>query len=112
MKRHARTTKEGRQLGSQLARLAETEIALLAINGETDDRCKTCAFRIGTVPNGCPQTALDAIKAVMENVPFMCHHKQPPNAHICHGWYAARRAIKDKRTLECPWEFSAPDENG
>lgn len=112
---HKRVTPEGRAAGQQLARLTEPAILDLASEGEPDDRCKSCAFRAGTVPNGCLQTQLDALKCVVEGVPFMCHHADR-EGHACHGWYAARVALRrveeaTGRTLaaKCPWEFSPPD---
>lgn len=112
-----RVTPEGRALGEQLVRLTEPAIAGLAAEGEPDERCKSCAFRPGTVPNGCLQTQADALKAVVEGVPFMCHQHDKLE-HACHGWYAARVAlrmaeVRRGRPLEmttCPWPFSPPDE--
>ncbi|HWN46806.1 MAG TPA: hypothetical protein VNM71_05580 [Steroidobacteraceae bacterium] len=115
---HHRVTPEGRALGEQTARLADAECAVLALAGEPDERCKTCAFRAGTVPNGCLQTQADAFKAVSEDVPFMCHQHQDARGRydrICYGWFAVRR-IADraeaagKKLPACPYDFSAPDE--
>lgn len=111
-----RVTPEGKACGFQMVRLTEPAIAALAAEGEPDERCTSCAFRLGTVPNGCLQTQSDAMKAVIEGVPFLCHQhdrKEMP----CHGWFAARVAIKraekargTKLEVTCPWEFSPPDE--
>jgi len=118
---HHRVTPEGRAMGADLARLADAECAALARDGEEDERCKTCAFRAGTVPNGCIQTQSDATKAVVEDVPFMCHQHQDKNGRydrICYGWFAVRRIIvrRERVTGEklppCPWEFSPPDGDG
>ncbi|MBI3230974.1 MAG: hypothetical protein HYZ45_12605 [Burkholderiales bacterium] len=115
---HHRVSPEGKQMGAIMSRLADLECASLARQGETDDRCKTCAFRAGTVPNGCAQTQSDVIKAVSDNVPFMCHaHKNSHGQYnrICHGWFAVRRIVnrKEKATGEkmplAPWDFSPPD---
>ena len=111
-----RVTPEGRSLGAQMVRMTEPIIAELASKGEPDRRCKSCAFRTGTVPNGCPQTQLDALKAVIEGVQFDCH--QPDTATgFCYGWFAARASVvraEQKRgrklAVQCPWEFSPPDE--
>lgn len=104
---HHRVTPEGRAAGEQHAQLAEKAIARL--DGELDDRCKTCAFRAGTVPNGCLQTQLDALKCVVEKKPFMCHHdlRMP-----CFGWYAVSVALKGKipAGATVPWDMSPPDE--
>lgn len=115
---HHRVTPEGRAMGKMMAQLADAECASLAAQGEDDERCKTCAFRAGTVPNGCIQTQSDAVKAVVEDVPFMCHsHISPSGQHttICHGWFAVRRIADRKEKREgkklppAPWDFSPPD---
>ncbi|MDB5885009.1 MAG: hypothetical protein JWR74_1180 [Polaromonas sp.] len=116
---HSRTTLEGRKLGAQFAQVADEECRTLAEkHDEPDERCLSCAFRAGTVPNGCPQTQLDVAKAVFENVPFMCHaHQDAGGSHatICHGWFALRRVV-DRRVATMglqlpptPYEFSPPD---
>jgi hypothetical protein len=115
---HKRVSAEGRAIGEQTAKLSDRAIAILVAEGETDDRCKSCAFRLGTVPNGCIQTQMDVMKAVIEDVPFLCHQADR-KGFPCHGWYAARvqlnrvERIKGKFEVEkCPWEFSPPDEIG
>lgn len=107
---HHRVTPEGRQMGEQMVRLTQPLIEQLKQEGEPGECCKTCAFRPGTIPNGCPQTQLDALKCVMEGVPFMCHQDQTLMT-VCHGWFAARQApsIKGKK-IPVPWEFSPPDD--
>ena len=114
---HIRVSTEGRALGEQLARLTDKAAATLAAEGEPDERCKSCAFRHGTVPNGCLQTQMDAMKAVVEDVPFLCH-QHDRKGMPCHGWFAARVAIDRAErargiplgVTKCPWEFSPPDE--
>lgn len=109
---HSRVSPEGKALGIRMAVLAEAEIAALARDGEADERCKSCAFRAGTVPNGCVQTQLDVQKAVAEDVPFMCHCG--PN-RVCFGWFAVRRivdryeAATGNKLPACDYEFSAKD---
>ena len=113
---HKRISPAGKALGAQLVRLTEPAIAELAGEGEPDERCKSCAFRLGTVPNGCMQTQSDALKAVIENVPFLCHQGDKKGA-ICHGWFAARVQLKRAaiargtpfNVTTCPWEFSPED---
>lgn len=113
-KNRNRVTPEGIAAGAQLVRLTEPTIALLAAQGEPDERCKSCAFRLGTVPNGCLQTQLDALKAVVEHMPFLCHQADRRRMP-CHGWFAAQVAIKAAEktkgalNVKCPWEFSPPD---
>ncbi len=111
---HERCTPEGRRCGEQLSRLTDVEVGKLIAEGEwkEDERCASCAFRHGTVPNGCPQTQLDAMKAVMEKETFYCHvarEGQPVGVHPCMGWFAAMQAVKSKPAVKCPWEFSEPD---
>ena len=101
----ARVTPAGEELGAHLVRLTVPVIARLVTEGEPDMRCASCAFRLGTVPNGCPQTGMDAMKAVLEGVPFYCHLRHAPVPTLCHGWYAGRVALRGTRTL-CPWPFS------
>ena len=112
---HSRVSPEGRALGAQLVHLTEPAIRSLAAQGSPDERCKSCAFRPDTVPNGCLQTQADAFKAVIENVPFHCH--QGDRLHKpCHGWIAARWHIRLVEVLKgplpiakCPWPFSPSD---
>lgn len=102
-------------MGALMAKCADAMIAELVNEGEDDDRCKSCAFRLGTVPNGCAQTQSDVLKAVSENVPFMCHQIGKGERKICHGWYALRVLVNKrvkatgKELPPCPWEFSPPD---
>ncbi len=111
-KDHSRCSPEGAIAGKALVRLTDPAIAELVAEGEADDRCPTCAFREGTVPNMCLQTQADAIKAVIEDVLFTCHHKKPIGSHVCHGWFAARYALRNNPggAKKVPWEFSAPDD--
>lgn len=113
---NTRVTPEGQALGAQLVRMTEPTIQRLVAEGEPDDRCKTCAFRSGTVPNGCIQTQADAYKAVIESVPFLCHHGERKGS-LCHGWYAARVAMRRAEesrgypfpVKKLPYDFSPPD---
>lgn len=67
-------TAEGRLLGAELARLADIEEQRLRERfPRMHPRCNDCAFRAGTDPNGCPETLMDAVKALAECVPFFCH---------------------------------------
>lgn len=107
---HHRVSPEGRAAGEQTAALADKCVAKLEAAGEPDERCKTCAFRAGTVPNGCAQTQVDLMKCIVENVPFMCHqHPKLP----CYGWYAVRTQVKGAipAGATVPWQFSPPDED-
>lgn len=106
-KQHHRVSPEGVRAGKQMVRLIEPALTRLVAEGEADERCKTCAFREGTVPNGCIQTVADAMKAGLEDVPFLCHQGNPP-ATICFGWYAMRVRLRGL-TMQCNWDFSPPD---
>lgn len=112
---HNRVTPEGRTMGEQMARLTEASIARLAAEDEPDERCKSCAFVRGTVPNGCLQTQMDALKCVVEGVPFLCHQADR-KGWPCYGWYAARVSLRSAEkargvalNVTCPWDFSPPD---
>lgn len=109
---HHRVTPEGQALGQHAERSALAGILALGIQ---DLRCASCAFRAGTVPNGCLQTQLDALKAVVDGVPFHCH--APNDGRACTGWIGARAV---HATLPLPaalteiaqrWTFSPPDED-
>jgi hypothetical protein len=98
---HHRVSQEGRLLGEQMARLydiaetrlvdAETEIPQTRIT-ELTERCKTCAFRPGTVPNGCAQTQMDISKCAVEGIPFYCHQHA---GQLCRGWVITRAGLHD-----------------
>lgn len=85
-------TDAGRALGRELARLCDAaEAADLARFPDQRPRCEDCAFRAGTVPNGCAETLMDAIKCMVEVKPFYCHkgvrEGQAPK-RLCGGWMA------------------------
>ena len=81
-------TDEGRALGREMARLATIERVR---NGDCPLPCHDCAFELGTIPTGCPDTLMDALKCVMEGQTFFCHvNKGRP----CAGWVALTRAAK------------------
>lgn len=111
---HRRVCPDGIKIGGITARAAEAGVKLLINHGEPDTRCKTCAFRTGTVPNGCYQTQLDALKATSEGVTFYCHHaKKGEQKPICHGWYASRVFMRQAgmdMNIKAPWDFSSNDE--
>ena len=108
-----RPTDLGRDAGKQVARLwrASMRSALMQAPeavAAIPDRCRTCAFREGTVPNGCEETVMDAIKCVIEKVPFMCHHdmKNGKPTKMCAGWIVTQRA--DQAAGKAPWDWTAP----
>jgi hypothetical protein len=109
-----RVTPMGQQLGERMSRMTDTECGKLVAEGEweKDERCASCAFRHGTIPNGCPQTQMDVLKSVLERKTFMCHvarDGREAGQHTCMGWFAAMQAAKKKPPVECPWPFSKPD---
>jgi len=106
-------TPEGRELGANLARFCDAaEIEKRKAYPNFPKRCGTCAFRLGTIPNGCHETQMDALKCVMERVPFICHEyiaAEPliVNGRPCAGWAMMR---DDSPPVEAFWPFS--DEAG
>lgn len=110
-KQHNRVSPQGQQLGEQMARLCDQEVKKLIQQGEyqEDERCASCAFRHGTIPNGCLQTQMDALKCVLEHQAFFCHAVEAPGTKVCAGWFASVQAAKKQPKVECPWPFSPPD---
>lgn len=118
---HERVTPLGKELGRNAVRLADLGLKRLKQAGLDEvagpmlreDMCKTCACRPGTVPNGCLQTQLDFLKAVVEGVPFACH--SPRNGKLCAGWVRARAQVAaspvppELAQMVAKWEFSPPD---
>lgn len=76
-------TDEGRALGRELARLCDGEAAA---HPDAPERCHDCAFRLGTPPNGCAPTLMDAMKCAIEGEPFLCHI----DGKACAGWALMR----------------------
>lgn len=121
---HHRVTPTGQQMGKNAARLAELGRRRLEAAGLAgvklpklrDDMCKTCACRLGTVPNGCLQTQLDFLKAVVDGEGFYCH--SPRDGKLCMGWvraraeHAANPLPAEAQALIAKWEYSPPDEHG
>lgn len=93
---------EGRALGKEHARLYELELSKRPM--ELDDRCATCAFRPGTLPNGAATTQLDVLKCLMEHVDFNCHHKGRTDS-LCHG-YKILKPPASHTPVVMPWAFS------
>lgn len=112
-KDHSRVSAEGRALGMQMVRFVEPVIKHLESQGEPDERCRSCAFRAGTVPNGCFQTMSDAIKAALEQKPFLCHVGRYPDGSrkMCAGWLATQWGAANRAAIQCPWDFSPADDD-
>jgi len=116
-----RVSKEGQLLGKCTAKLAEHGRSILKAKGLTnlnlpavrDEMCATCACRAGTVPNGCLQTQMDFMKAVVQGDKFLCH--SPLDGRICAGLIAVR--VSHVQTPIPPaiqdvlknWDYSPPD---
>lgn len=119
---HSRVTPQGMAMGKNAARLAELGQARLAELGLNEvkgprlrgEMCKTCACRLGTVPNGCLQTQIDFLKAAAEGRPFQCH--APLDGTLCAGWVRARaELVANPPPLEAmalleKLDYSPPDE--
>lgn len=99
-------TTEGRELGEQLARFVDkAEQDWREQRGCVPVRCPTCAFKKGSLPNGCVSTVMDATKCLIEKVPFLCHHKiEEGTRTLCAGYLML--AGPTKKPVECPWDFS------
>lgn len=89
---HHRVSTEGQALGQQMALLYDIAQRRLGDQADEGERCKTCAYRAGTVPNGCAQTQLDISKCTAEGIPFYCHQRQ---GELCHGWIITRTGLAD-----------------
>lgn len=83
-------TEEGRMLGRELARLCDlAEPDVRARFPKSGRRCHDCAFRLGTRPNGCAETLMDAVKALAEGSVFYCHDGIPDGetgTEMCAGF--------------------------
>lgn len=95
----------GRELGKHLARFCDqAEAEQRKRFPDHAERCKSCAFRAGTIPNGCESTAMDATKAWMEHVPFLCHEHKGDDKPVCAGW--ALMVNGETGPVKAPWPFS------
>jgi hypothetical protein len=108
-----RPSAEGAQLGQLLARLTDkAEADLRKRFPGHDERCKSCAFRLGTIPNRCAPTVMDALKCVMEKREFMCHEHFDDDGNpteLCAGWALAMGATLECDPIEVPWDYSYSD---
>ncbi len=89
-----RPSNHGRALGLELARLAD---AMVEAYPEIPDRCKTCAFREGTIPNQMAGTLVEALNCVVGLDPanFGCHQTLDTSGlptTLCAGYILARLA--------------------
>jgi hypothetical protein len=90
-------SKHGRILGAEFARLAD---AMAPLHPEIPERCRTCAFREGTIPNQMAGTLVEAMHCVLgtDPAPFGCHHtlKDGEPTQLCSGYLLARLAPFDE----------------
>jgi hypothetical protein len=106
-----RPTALGKKIGRYLARLTEKCEKSLRLGGRiVPEPCGTCAFRRGTIPNGCEETVSDAMKAVAErDRTFMCHER--PNGEaptkVCGGFaiVTTALALSGAPTKKALWEY-------
>lgn len=87
-------TPEGAALGREVARLAEVEEQT---HPELPKRCADCAFRLGTPPNQCAGTLMDALKCAIEGETFYCHLGVPEGGEpkrVCGGYVLFRGSAK------------------
>jgi hypothetical protein len=100
----------GRALGEQLARFTEMESTAHYQRFPDDpEMCASCAFRAGTLPNGCLSTTATALKSAMELTPFLCHERMPD--HPCMGWTIWVCAHPDREPIIMPWDFPGEAEH-
>lgn len=104
-----RPSPEGAALGSQLARLVSRELAERRKQFPNhQEPCGTCAFRLGTIPNQCASTVMDALKCVMEQKEFRCHESKGAT-DICCGWLILAAKAFEHPPIKAAWDFSYPE---
>lgn len=86
-------SEHGKVLGAEFAAVAD---AAAAAHPEIPERCKTCAFRAGTVPNGHATTLADAMHCIIgtECGPFWCHQSLVDDkpTEVCRGYLLVKDA--------------------
>ncbi len=102
-----RPTPDGRALGKHIAKFCdEAEPAARLKMPGLPPRCNSCAFREGKhVANGSPTTQMDALKAVLEGVEFLCHEPDR-EGHLCSGWSMMMLAKDTPEFITVDWPFS------
>lgn len=85
----------GAALGAVVSKLADAGYAL---RPDLPERCATCAFKPGVMPNQMASTLLDAYRCVLgiDTDAFACHHGMTEGqpTKLCGGYLAA---------LAAPW---------
>lgn len=97
-KQSHRICEESIMAGKMLAERVQPVFDHILKRGGKDERCKSCAFREGTLPNRCADTVLDASKCMLEGHEFHCHIDMEDGkpTRLCAGWEAARLALGGK----------------
>lgn len=108
-----RPTPLGRQVGAWLGELTDAAEPFARLEfPQMPPRCKSCAFRGGSIPNGCEETLIEAIKCAAEGVPFYCHLRFKPDGSpidLCSGWVMLHGSPPAKVLEMLPtheWDFS------
>ena len=109
-----RPTPEGKEAGAYIARFTDrAEIEVRKRFPNHAERCKSCAYRGGTVPNGCPDTVIDATKCAFEHRPFYCHERFNEDGtpqDLCAGWLIASTMIPDGLVAPFPYADEVIDD--
>lgn len=107
-KTRQKPTPEGRELGAELARFCDAEEAKQAklLVATIPERCKTCAFRGGTIPNAMPGTLMDALHCIIEGHDFHCHEHGRED-QLCAGFQMLRLPEDKHIEVDWPW-FTEP----
>lgn len=88
-----RPSKHGNILGTAFAKLADRMEPLCPT---VPERCKTCAFRSGTIPNQMAGTLVEAMHCVIgtDPSPFCCHQslRDGEPTHLCAGYVLVKKA--------------------
>lgn len=96
---------EGYELGEQLARFADDAEPRVRLKYPAFPvRCKSCAFRRGSKPNGMVATLMNALKCWLEkDTEFHCH-EHGREGTPCAGW-AMLMLDGDADPVETPWDY-------
>lgn len=94
-----RVSPESLMLGEALGKITDAaEPAIRAKFPGIGERCKSCAFRGGTIPNACIDTVLEAFDCAIRGEPFWCHHQfnvDGTPARLCGGWQVALGSVPE-----------------
>lgn len=87
-------SKHGAILGAAFARIADEMEPKCPM---VPDRCKSCAFRAGTIPNQMAGTLVEAMHCVIgtDPTPFCCHQTLDADGRptmLCAGYVLVKKA--------------------